>query len=243
MSTKEITKSEQNEKAVMGFADNKGLAFLQEAMETEYAGMEFQLDRLRFPSAGATVFELGEDESSEAVKEIEGVIVLHHPAYAYYAEAYQGGHQPPDCCSFDGRMGIGNPGGQCRNCHLNQYGSSREGLGKACKNRRMLYVLREGEAFPIMLSVPTGSLKSWQAYAKHHLSKFRKLSEVVTKISLKKAVNSTGITYSQLTFSTVRLLEDNEKEAIAKVTEQAKDYAVSFMEMTMNPQTEEVATA
>ncbi len=94
-----------------------------------------------------------------------------------------------------------------------------------------------------MLSVPTGSLKSWQAYAKHHLSKFRKLSEVVTKISLKKAVNSTGITYSQLTFSTVRLLEDNEKEAIAKVTGQAKDYAVSFMEMAMNPQTEEVATA
>jgi hypothetical protein len=66
---------------------------------------------------------------------------------------------------------------------------------------------------------------------------------VVTKISLKKAVSSTGITYSQLTFSTVRLLEDNEKEAIAKVTEQAKDYAVSFMEMAMNPATEEVATA
>lgn len=241
MTTKEITKVEQGEKAMTGFADNKGLEFLQEAMATEYAGMEFQLDRLKFPSAGATVFEVADDEESEAVKEIVGVIVLHHPAYAYYAEAYQGGHQPPDCCSFDGRQGVGNPGGQCRNCHLNQYGSSREGTGKACKNRRMLYVLREGEAFPIMLSVPTGSLKSWQAYAKHHLSKFRKLSEVVTKISLKKAVSSTGITYSQLTFATVRLLEDEEKEAIAKVTEQAKDYASSFMEMAMNPGTDEAA--
>ena len=97
MTTKEIIKAEQGEKALTGFADNKGLEFLQEAMATEYAGMEFQLDRLKFPSAGATVFEVADDEESEAVKEIVGVIVLHHPAYAYYAEAYQGGHQPPDC--------------------------------------------------------------------------------------------------------------------------------------------------
>ena len=62
MTTKEIIKAEQGEKALTGFADNKGLEFLQEAMATEYAGMEFQLDRLKFPSAGATVFEVADDE-------------------------------------------------------------------------------------------------------------------------------------------------------------------------------------
>ena len=50
--------------------------------------------------------------------------------------------------SFDGVTGIGNPGGNCQNCPYNKFGSG-EGQSKLCKNKRMLYMLREGELFPI----------------------------------------------------------------------------------------------
>ena len=33
------------------------------------------------------------------------------------------------------------------------------------QNRRMLYILREGELFPIMLALPTSSLKEFSQYA------------------------------------------------------------------------------
>ena len=50
-----------------------------------------------------------------------------------------GGSNPPDCGSFDGITGTGTPGGICKNCPFNQFGSG-EGKSKACKNRRMLYL-------------------------------------------------------------------------------------------------------
>ena len=79
-----------------------------------------------------------------------------------YATKYTGGNQPPDCCSFDGVTGEGEPGGACRKCPLNQFGSGENGA-KACKNRRRIYVLREGEIFPLLLSLPTGSLQGSRA--------------------------------------------------------------------------------
>jgi len=71
---------------------------------------------------------------------------------------------------------------------------------KACKNRRRIYVLREGEIFPLILSLPTGSLKEFSRYIKRLLSKGKKSNSVVTRFSLKKATNSSGITYSQAQF-------------------------------------------
>lgn len=68
--------------------------------------------------------------------------------------------------------GTGDPGGCCATCKSNQFGSG-EGQSKACKNRRMIYVLMEGELFPMVLSLPTGSLKEFTKYLKRQLSKGR----------------------------------------------------------------------
>ena len=103
--------------------------------------------------------------------------------------------------------GTGDPGGACATCPLNQFGSG-EGQSKACKNRRMIYVLMEGELFPMVLSLPTGSLKEFTKYLKRQLSKGRKLNQIVTKISLKKATNSSGIAFSQAVFTFDRVLNE-----------------------------------
>ena len=234
-----------------GFAALEGLEILRDALADDCQGLDFAFDKIKIPAGGSTAFEMpGEDaDDTQMAKDITGVILYNHPAYAYYTEKYTGGSNPPDCGSFDGVTGTGTPGGSCANCPYNQFGSG-EGQSKACKNRRLLYVLLEGEWFPMVVSLPTGSLKEFTKYVKRQLSKGRKLSQVVTKISLKKATNSSGNAYSQAVFSFVRVLDDDEKVSMAKMTEQAKNYAANlttavFVDSTQNeamvdPETGEV---
>ena len=122
---------------------------------------------------------------------------------------------------------IGTPGGNCASCPYNKFGSG-EGQSKMCKNKRMLYILREGELFPITLSLPTGSLKSFTNYVKSQLSRGRKLNQVVTKITLKKATNASGIAFSQAVFAFERMLTVAERNAVAGVSETVKAYAANL---------------
>ena len=135
---------------------------LSSALSEELAGLSGTFERVRIPAGGGTIFEIpGDDpDSPEALKDFTAVILHHHPLYAFYRTKYAGGSNPPDCGSFDGVTGEGDPGGSCAACPYNQFGSG-EGGGKACKNRRRIYLLREGEIFPMLLSLPTGSLKDF----------------------------------------------------------------------------------
>jgi len=202
-------------------------------MQEELAGLTIVPDKVRIPAGGGTAFELqGDGDDTEMVKEIVGVILHQHPAYALYHDRYSGGNNPPECGSYDGVKGIGVPGGECDNCLYNQFGSG-EGAAKMCKNKRQLYVLPENELFPVVLSLPAGSLKPFTRYLKSQLTKGRRLNQVVTRISLKKATSSGGITYSQAVFTFDRLLNLAERETIAPIVTQAKEYAGSLAVSSM----------
>ena len=219
-------KKNENAVAVIGYAALANNNLFEEAMADEYAGLEFTMDRVKLPAGGGTAFEVpAEDgEDSEMVKDITGVILFNHPAYAYYASTFAGGHAAPDCSSIDGVCGVGMPGGDCRTCPFNRFGSG-DGQSKLCKNRRMLYILREGDLFPLAMSLPTGSLKSFTNYVKRQLTKGRRLSQIVTRISLKKATNAKDIVYSQAVFTFERVLAPDEIVALASITESCKEYA------------------
>ena len=199
---------------------------MDQTMAEELEGLEGGFDRVKIPAGGTTMFELPGDEADEpeGVKEFSAVILYHHPLQQYYATKYTGGSNPPDCGSLDGIMGEGEPGGVCANCPLNQFGSG-ENNSKACKNRRRVFLLREGELFPLILSLPTGSMKEFSRYIKRLLSKGRKSNSVVTRFSLKKATNSSGIAYSQAQFSIDRPLTSEEQILITKLSEQVKGYS------------------
>ncbi len=226
---KHVSENEETTAVVAG-----GFAMLANAgalgsVSEDLAGLELTFDRIKIPAGGSTAFEIpdGDGDDTTMVKDITGVILLHHPAYAYYTEKYAGGSNPPDCGSFDGVTGVGNPGGSCSKCMYNQFGSG-DGQSKACKNRRMIYILMEGEIFPMVLSLPTGSLKEFTKYLKRQLSKGRKLNQIVTKISLKKATSGSGIAFSQAVFAFDRVLRQEEKTAITAVTESVKAYAANL---------------
>lgn len=197
-----------------------------ETMAEELDGLEGGFDRVKIPAGGATMYELPGEEADEpeAVKEFSAVILYHHPVLQYYKEKYTGGSNPPDCGSFDGVTGEGEPGGVCAKCPLNQFGSG-ENNAKACKNRRRMFLLREGELFPLILSLPTGSMKEFSRYIKRLLSKGKKSNMVVTRFSLKKATNSSGIAYSQAQFAVDRTLTAEEQILINRLSEQVKAYS------------------
>ena len=194
-------------------------------MAEELDGLDAGFERIKIPSAGSTVFEFpGEDGDTEPVKEFSAVILYHHPLFAYYKSKYTGGNNAPDCGSYDGIIGEGDPGGECKHCPYNQFGSGENG-SKACKNRRRIFVLREGEIFPLLLSLPTGSLRELTKYLKRLLSKGRKSNSVVTRFSLQKATNSGGLAYSQAQFTIDRPLTPEEFACIDRLSAQVKAYS------------------
>ncbi|MCL2194341.1 MAG: hypothetical protein FWB76_00100 [Oscillospiraceae bacterium] len=236
----EITTTTQG---FMSLANNDIAAMMAEELD----GLDAGFERIKIPAGGSTMFEVpGEDGEPESVKEFSAVILYHHPLHSYYATKYTGGNQPPNCASFDGVTGEGSPGGACRKCPLNQFGSGENGA-KACKNRRRIYVLREGEIFPLLLSLPTGSLQEFTRYIKRLLSRGRKSNAVATRFTLRKATNAGGIAYSQAQFAIDRNLTTEEHALVEKLAEQVKAYArrVGFEDdvPTCDPETGEVAEA
>ena len=199
---------------------------ISEGFSEELAGLDSGFDRIKIPAGGGLMFEMPSDELNEAnaVREFSAVILHHHPMYMFYKSRYNGSNNPPDCVSIDGVTGVGMPGGMCINCTNNKFGSGENG-SKACKNKHQMYLLRENEIFPAILSLPTSSNKEFSKYIKRLLSKGKKSSDVVTKFSLKKAVNKTGISYSQVQFAMERALMPDENELVGKISEQIKLYA------------------
>lgn len=201
---------------------------LAEAIAEEMDGLgTVPFDRVKIPSGGGLAFELpGEDEDdTESATELVGVILYHHPVNAYWKEKFAGGNEQPDCSSYDGKTGTDRETGECKNCAdcpYNQFGS--DGAGKACKNVHRIYMLREGNPVPLILSLPPTSLKYMRDYiSKRILLKGMRCYQAVTKITLKKEKNSANITYSRAAFSFVQKLTPEQvaaAEAMANTIKQ-----------------------
>ena len=220
----EVAKKEESAVAEYGSVANLG-----EILAEELDGLTPSFERIKIPAGGGLAYEVpGDDpDSPDSVKEFKAVILYHHPINCYYKEEYTGGNNPPDCGSMDGKLGIDAETGECKNCaerEFNKFGSGKNGA-KACKQKRRIYLLREGEALPTILSLPTGSLGEFSKYVMRLLSKGRKTNGVVTKFTLKKAQNSGGINYSQAVFAVDRELTSEELENIVPMSEQVKAMA------------------
>ena len=205
---------------------NKDL--INASLTEDVQGLNLTFPKVKVPSGGATTFEIdtGDSENPEMVKELRCVIIVNQPAFSLFKEAYNGESRLPDCYSSDGKTGVGDPGGDCAKCPFNQFGPDGT---KKCKNKRALYLVFENQLFPSVLLLPTGSLQNFTKYAQANLFKQRKLSQVVTKITLKKATNKTGIPFSQAVFAFERMLSDDEKQKLTGLSDFVKEYAKSHV--------------
>lgn len=221
MATSETNLATTSDSGFLALANTDFTSLIAEELD----GLDLSFERIKIPGAGGTMYETpGDDGEPEQVKDFCAVVLHHHAMNGYYKAEYTGGNQPPDCGSYDGATGVGDPGGDCKACPLNQYGTGKNG-SKACKQKRRLYLLREGEVFPLLLSLPTCSLSAFTKYIKRLLGKGHKSNAVVTRFTLKRETNKTGVAYAQAQFAIARPLTEAERALVEPMTTQAKAYS------------------
>ena len=215
-----------------------------DAIKEELAGLgSITFDAIKIPSGGGLAFEVPSDdpEKPEPKSSLKGIIIYHHPVNAYWADAYTGAKNAPDCVSFDAKNGRVTATGEvrdCATCPFNQFGSDTSGgKGKACKNGHRVYILLENETLPLMLILPPTSIKNLKDYlAKRVLIKGKRSYEVITEFKLAKDKNEGGIAYSKATFSRVGELSKEQVQQILPSVDFVKSIAkeVDFIAEEIN---------
>lgn len=211
----------------------------------EELGPNYQPDfaRAGIPAGGVTMFSIkrgADDDDPEMVKYLDGVIVYQHDTNAYWPESYGGGKEQPICQSRDGVTGHWQDGQvfSCATCQYNQFGSETtqdgtKGRGKACKNGKRVYILRDGELFPTVLSLPPTAIKAFNSYIFNLLmpkggGAGMRPYQVVTRIELKQLKNATGIAYAAPTFKALGTLPVEKMDAMAGYAASIKAGAQGF---------------
>jgi hypothetical protein len=157
------------------------------------------LDRVTLPLGGATNWSVPSLEGEESMQYIDGIIVHLATPRAYWESSLDDGEGsgPPDCSSEDSQWGVGTPGGDCFKCKLGEWGSADRGQGKACKEKRLLYVLRADAILPIVIQGPATSIGNIKKYMLRLANARTPYWQVYTRLGLEK--QSGGVfTYSRI---------------------------------------------
>lgn len=194
-------------------------SLLQQSLAANLGGTKvdrFDLVNVKVPAGGGTQWQIEDVEGAEHVTELNGVVVTCHDYRAYWKVSFDegGGGTPPDCASNNAKNGEGNPGGDCFVCPLGQFGSDKRGRGQACKLGRILYILREDSFIPLVLRVPTGSVKTIRRYFLGLANKGVPFHNVLSSFTLQQAKNQDGIPYSQIQ---ARMLGRLDPETIQRI--------------------------
>ena len=210
MSTKELVKKEpmkkdvvKKETAISPFVIfNTDIAEIREAMDANVGSTGLtagDFERIKIPAGGGTAWTIQSLDGEEIVKELAGIIISWRDTRAYWSVPMEQseGNTPPDCYSMDARTGTGAPGGDCHKCALAQFGSDPKSDGQACKLIRQLFLIREENLLPEVVSLPPSSVRPARQYFLRLASKGVPCYSVVSKIGLEKTKNAQGIAYAK----------------------------------------------
>jgi len=206
MASKELVKKEK-ETAVSPFVVfQTAIAEIREAVTANLGdrGMSASdFERIKIPAGGGTAWTLQSLDGEEMVKELSGIIVAWRDTRAYWSVPMEQseGNMPPDCYSMDARTGIGKPGGDCHACPFAEFGSDPKGDGQACKQVRQLFLVRQENLLPEIVSLPATSLKPARQYFMRLASKAVPCYSLITRIGLEKTKNTQGIVYARAVFA------------------------------------------
>jgi len=198
----------------------KSLAAIRENLGEGSLGA-FDLDRVRVPAGGGRTFEIDGLEGVEAKPVIPGIIIAWRQTRCYWRGPKGTTTTPPDCTSSDGMIGVGDPGGKCRDCPFSEFGTAVKedgapGAGQACKDGRQLFVLQEASWLPTLIVAPPTSIKAVKTFMTRLASKAVPFYAVYVKIGIEVDTSAGGDKFSKLTISSNGLLEP---EALARVRE------------------------
>ena len=186
----------------------------------------WDMDRAKVPSGGGSTWEIPDlDEGMRVVKQLEGIILHYLSIRSYWQNGLDEGNgaSPPDCWSDNGVIGTGDPGGDCETCPMNAWGSAAKGDGKACKQKRILFLLQPNAYLPLLVQVPTMSIRPLNQYMMRLASTGTMYHNVVTGLTLEKSQQrGGGLTYSKMVCKKIRALSDVELAAVKDLAAQFK---------------------
>lgn len=201
---------------------NEQIGQLSEALEANVGNTPlgfFDLDRIKVPSGGATMWGYEGPEGVIGSEEIVGVMLSVQKARSYFeaTEAKEG--TPPDCASTDGDHGYGtrgfpqDAGGpyDCATCPFAQWGSAtgadgKERRGKRCREREfVLFLIPTAGALPYFLNLPPSSIDVSKKYRLRVAKRLGRFWHVVTKLTLEKVTGD--FTHSRVVMTQVGNLD------------------------------------
>lgn len=222
----------QNEEFPVLFADGGELSRAIEENFGPEGVRPTDLDRIGIPPGGATSWEIPTLTGGESTKSLDGIVLHWTRPRTFWRVGIDegGGGNPPDCFSDDGDVGNGefgpsseeNPSGNCATCPMDQWGSAAgESRGKACRESRLIYLLRPGAVLPMIVSLPVTSIQPLRTYFLHLASAAKSYYEVVTRLELERQ-QSNGMTWSTVVPSVVSYLTPEQVGPVRSFAETLK---------------------
>ena len=180
------------------------------------------LDRVKVPTGGGTMWSIPTYDGEVNTKELDGIIVAWKEPRAYWAQSFgsSGGGTPPDCSSEDSMTGVGNPGGSCDRCPMAQFGSAigddgKPRDGQACKQVRLMAIIRKDDLVPLLLTAPPTSLQNLRRYFLRLSSRAIPFYGVLTRFTLANTKSKGGVAHSVIEVNAVETLGDAELAKMA----------------------------
>ncbi len=183
--------------------------------------------KIKVKNGGMFTIETDDEKKPEKATEIEGVMIFTHRSNGYWSQDYgTGENQAPDCMSMDGKQGVVLETGEireCEHCPYNQYGTDKQGRGKACKNTRRIYLLLSGKQDPYLLSVPPTSMRDVNKQLSRIMGRTKTpYTRMVLKFSLENVTNKVGMEYSKIVVEQVGVLPEEVFTKTAKLRAELK---------------------
>lgn len=184
----------------------------------------FDLDRVKIPTGGQQFWSVETLEGeAEAVKSLDGIVVAWTDPRAFWKEKFgsSGGNNPPDCSSDDGVIGMGDPGGPCMRCPNAAFGTAVNDKGEptdgqACKQMRLILLVRPGELLPTAVWLPPTSLKPIKKLFLKLTSQGKKFTDVELGFTLAVQQNKGGVDFSVAIPRVLRILEEGERIVVTE---------------------------
>lgn len=224
MATKDVEKAggEVREAYPVLFGESNMTAVIKENFGDD--GIRpLDLEQITVPAGGGTTWEVPTLDGLRGERELAGIVVAWRAPRVYWStkpDDREGGTTPPDCSSTDGKFGTGeygrgsegNPSGRCDSCPMNEWGSQGtlqgdNSRGKACRERRQLFMLLPGSVLPVVVNLPPTSIQDVRKYFLRLSSNGRPFFSVVTKLTLEK-ISKGGQNYSVVHAGAGDLLDD-----------------------------------
>jgi len=196
---------------------------------------EMDLTKVRTPAGGGTTWEIDNQGNTETSQEIVGILVAigKRGLLWPYDEI---GEEPPVIVSNDLVTGyrVSDKLGSIDATALDQYRigdrrydwaalsegpefgpkSGKGGVGKRVKESRTLAILRDGDVWPVLISIGPGSLGTFMPFLKK-LPCFH--YEAVIGLKLQKEKSKSGVTYSMIVPRLAGQLTEEQGEFVRKM--------------------------